>query len=728
MRATSVAVSRHLQRFSRQTMKRIGLGVSARANRRDRPEETPTRRTIRALAFASILFLSWTIVLVFYQSPSRISVVMGEPSPRDIKAPRQLTYISDVRTRLARVAAASRVADIYTGPDMGIASKQLRTLTEIAAYITVVRYDEFSDADQKAALLREIPSLNLSDEGLHYLIGMSQDEWQSVIAESERVLDLVLREEIRSNQVELAQRLIPRFISHALSDRQQSLVLEITQSMVVPNSFYDAQQTQISREAASLAVQPIQSTILAGESILREGELVDELALEKIEVLGMLNAQISWQERVGLMLLALVLVATLSLYVARYQVLLLGRPRRELLLLLLLIGAGVASRILVPGHTLLPYLIPAAAIAMIVTVLLDVQLAMIVSAIVAVLVGFSAGGSLELAVYALVGGMIGGLALWRMDHLGHFISAGIYVGLANMVVILAFRLQGQSYDPVGLLQLLGMGALNGVLSSSLAFIAFSFIGRIFGITTSLQLLELARPTHPLFRQLLLKAPGTYHHSILVSNLAESGAEVVGADALLARVGSYYHDIGKTSRPYFFAENQTGEDNPHDSLDPKTSAEIVIGHVLDGVAMATRDGLPDRIIDFIAEHHGTNLATYFFRKASQSDSDNSVREEDYRYPGPRPQSRETAIVMLADSIEATVRASRPSTQAEVERIIRQIINDRLVSGQLDESDLTLRDLDRIRQAFTSILQGVFHPRIQYPDKTIRRKSQESNASP
>jgi putative nucleotidyltransferase with HDIG domain len=709
-------------------MKRLGLGISAGASRRDRPQDTLARRTIRALAFALILFVSWSIALVFFHSPARVSVVVGEPSPRDIKALHQLSYTSEVRTRLARQAAVSRVADIYSGPNMQIASQQLSTLSQITDYITVIRYDEFSDADRKIVLLREIPSFNLSDQSLNYLVEMGQDEWQNVTAESERVLDLVLREEIRSSQVGLIQREARRFISYTLSDRQQTLVLEIVQSMVVPNSFYDAQQTEASRGAASQAIQPVQSTILAGESILREGELVDELALEKLQVLGMLDARMPWQERVGLLLLAFVLVAALGLYIAHHQPLLLGRPRRELLLVLLLIIAGVGSRILVPGHTLMPYLFPSAAIAMIVTILLDVQLAMVVSALLAVLVGFSAGSSLEMVVYVLMGSMIGGLSLWRMDHLGHFITAGIYVALTNMIVILAFRLQGQSYDPVGLLQLLGMGALNGVLSSSLTFIAFSFVGRVFGITTSLQLLELARPTHPLFRQLLLKAPGTYYHSILVSNLAESAAEIVGADALLARVGSYYHDIGKTSRPYFFAENQTGEENPHDRLDPKTSAEIVIGHVPDGVAMATRGGIPDKIVDFITEHHGTNLATYFFRQASQSNNGNPIREEDFRYPGPRPQSRETAIVMLADSVEAAVRANRPASQAEMERVIRQIINDRLVGGQLDESDLTLRDLDKIREAFIGILQGVFHPRIQYPDKVMRRKSKEGDASP
>jgi hypothetical protein len=286
------------------------------------------------------------------------------------------------------------------------------------------------------------------------------------------------------------------------------------------------------------------------------------------------------------------------------------------------------------------------------------------------------------------------------------------------------RLGSQNYDVVGLMQLMGAGGLNAVLACSLAFVAYSFIGRAFGIATSLQLLELARPNHPLFRQLLIKAPGTYHHSIVISNMAERAAEAIGADALLARVGSYYHDIGKTAHPYFYAENQSDMENPHQKLDPKTSAEIVIAHTTEGLALARKYRVPERVCDFIPEHHGTTLVTYFFRMASQ-ESDGDVREEDFRYPGPRPQSKETAIVMLADSIEAWVRANRPATQAEMERVIRQVINDRLISGQMDECDLTLRDLDLIREAFTSVLQGIFHPRIQYPDRAARTAARRNS---
>ncbi|MBC7317037.1 MAG: HDIG domain-containing protein, partial [Chloroflexi bacterium] len=218
---------------------------------------------------------------------------------------------------------------------------------------------------------------------------------------------------------------------------------------------------------------------------------------------------------------------------------------------------------------------------------------------------------------------------------------------------------------------------------------------------------------------LIKAPGTYHHSIVISNMAERAAEAIGADTLLTRVGSYYHDIGKTLQPYFFTENQTEGENPHDALDPRTSAEIIISHVTKGLELAEKAKLPDKVRAFIPEHHGTTLVTYFYRRANQEADGQEVDEAHFRYPGPKPQSKETAIVMLADSVEAWSRANRPATQAEMERLVRQVINDRLVSGELDECDLTLKDLDRIRESFISVLQGIYHPRIQYPERVTRR---------
>jgi putative nucleotidyltransferase with HDIG domain len=344
-------------------------------------------------------------------------------------------------------------------------------------------------------------------------------------------------------------------------------------------------------------------------------------------------------------------------------------------------------------------------------------LAIAVTVLFSIIVGFMASGSLELTVYALLGGLIASLSLSRVEKLNAFFWAGVYVALANLVVVLAFRLPKQDYDAVQLLTLAGLSLVNGGLSASLTVAGFYLLGTLFDITTSLQLMELARPTHPLLRELLLKAPGTFHHSILVSNMAEEAAGRIGADALLARVGAYYHDVGKITRPYFFVDNQMGGVNVHERLDPQTSAQIIVSHVNDGLDLAKRYRLPSKVRDFIPQHHGTSLATYFYRQALESEGGN-VNEEDYRYPGPKPQTKETAIVMLADGCEAAVRAEHPDSLEGIEELIRKIIDSKMLDRQLDECDLTLRDLDEIRSAFVSILQGVFHPRVKYPEEVER----------
>ncbi len=326
-----------------------------------------------------------------------------------------------------------------------------------------------------------------------------------------------------------------------------------------------------------------------------------------------------------------------------------------------------------------------------------------------------ANGSLELMAYVLVGGLAASLRLARMERVSILLWSGVYTSLANVGIILAFRLSAQNYDTIGLATLLAVGVINGPLSASLALVDLFIFGNLFGVTTSLQLLDLARPTHPLLRQLLLKAPGTYHHSILVSNLAEQAAERIGADDMLARVGAYYHDIGKTVRPYFFVDNQADGVNVHDRLDPQTSAQIIISHVKDGLELARKYRLPGVIQDFIVQHHGTTTTNYFYRQAVQAhNGPEMVDRRRFMYPGPRPRRKEIGIVMLADSCEAAVRAERPASPEAIDELVHKIITERLVDGELSNSDLTMRELSLIRASFVSILQGVFHPRVKYPE--------------
>src|SRR5256886_1316813 len=294
-----------------------------------------------------------------------------------------------------------------------------------------------------------------------------------------------------------------------------------------------------------------------------------------------------------------------------------------------------------------------------------------------------------------------------------YFVAGGEVALVMIVAYLAFFLASRS-DDLALLSIVSFELLvNGLLSSLLAVGSFALLGRLFGILTTMQLLELANPTQPLLRRLLMEAPGTYHHSIMVGNLAERAAEVIGADSLVVRVAAYYHDIGKLERPWAFIENQTDTlSNVHDSLDPVASAQIIAAHVTDGVKLAEKAGLPLRIREMIPQHHGTRTISFFYQQASERSTE-TVDAALFTYPGPRPQTREAAILMLSDSTEAAARAARDHSREAIEDLVERIVRQRLEEGQFDDCNLTLRDLTRIKQSFVTLLTGIYHPRIPYP---------------
>jgi putative nucleotidyltransferase with HDIG domain len=322
---------------------------------------------------------------------------------------------------------------------------------------------------------------------------------------------------------------------------------------------------------------------------------------------------------------------------------------------------------------------------------------------------------MDVFLYHLTGGLIGLFALRQVRRTNAFTWAGLYVMSANVLSALSSVLLSGEIDTLEMGRLVIVGIVNGAFSAVLTLGGYYLLGMIFNITTTLQLLDLARPTHPAMRELLLKAPGTYHHSIMVGNMAEQAAETIGANALLARVGAFYHDIGKTVRPYFFTENQMEGANPHELLDPETSAQIIRRHTRDGLELArSRYRLPGAIQSFITEHHGTNQIGYFYHKAVQDYGEERVDQAEFQHLGPTPQTKETAIVMLADSCEAAVRSVRPQDAEALAGLIRKIVSKTIASGQLDNAPLTLREIQMVTSSFIGTLQGVFHPRVRYPD--------------
>ena len=645
----------------------------------------------------------------------RVVLEKGYVAPQDIRAPRQITYESALLRVQEQDRAASQVSPVYTRPDPGLARQQLDRVRQVLDYLGSVRADPLASSAQKRGWVLAVPELaDLSPEMLDALLALPDESWDRIQLETLAVIDQAMRREIREGYLQNAREGVPALVSLDLSVEESSVTVALVQHFMIPNSFLDPAATAAAQSRAREEVPPVLRTFEADEIILREGQRVTAFDIEALDKLGLRQPQAKWTDLAGAGLLAVLMTLLLCLYLARFQPDVLWNGQQLLLLVLLTSFSVLGAGLMVRGGLALRYLAPAPALAMLASAALGPQAGVATAVFLGAVAGGIAGNSLEMATYTAVGGLMAALTLGRVERIGALFRAGAYVSLSHVAIIGIFRLPEGLTQPADLLVTGLSGVVNGGLSASLALGGLFLVGPLFDITTTMRLIELSRPDHPLLQRLLREAPATYHHSLMVANLAEQAAERIGADALLTRVGAYYHDVGKISRPYFFTENQAEGVNPHDRLDPQTSAEVIIDHVKDGLELARHYRLPRRVRAFIPEHHGTNWVSFFYNKAVQGAGDAAlVDESDFRHQGPRPQSRETALVMLADSCEATVRAMRPTSADEVAEIVNRIIDQRVRDGQLGECDLTLRDLQIIRDTFISALKGVFHPRIQYP---------------
>lgn len=667
-----------------------------------------------ALTIGLTLVLSFNVV-----TAAQVSVTAGEPASQDIAAPRSISFASDVLTQQAREQAIAGVGNVYTSPDLSIARDRISEARNVFNFIDVVRADTLADEETKLRYLRAIEDVDIDSETGQLLLSLSSAEYTAVKDDVSRIIGEVMREEIRDDSAAIseAKRAARTKFSFALTPSQERVVTALVPQFIVPNSFFDAEATATRRDEAAASVETQWQSVLQGQYIVRVGEEVTPVHMETLEKLGLLQPEISWWY-VGRILMASVLaVSLLTLYWQRFHRTLQGSPRYLLLLGGLILVFALGAKLLVPTGGVFAYLFPAAALSMLLTVLFDVRLAIFATVLLATLIGIVAQESLELMAYMALGPVFATLTLRDAQRVNAFFRAGLVAALANMVVILVFRL-AQDVGPVEVFQLLGFSILNGLISASITLAGFFIIGGLFGMMTTLQLQELSRLDHPLLKDLLRRAPGTYHHSIMVANLAEQAAERIDANSALVRVGAFYHDVGKMNRPPFFIENQEGI-NPHETLDPYSSARIIISHVQDGLELAKKHRLPDRIQDFIAEHHGNRLVTVFYKKAEEQAAmvpegeRRKVDESRFRYKGPRPRSRESGLVLLADSVEAASSAVRPKNGEDIEKLINMIIDDHVKDGQLDNSGLTLGDLKVIRESFIETLKGRFHVRIKYP---------------
>ncbi|MFN8630667.1 MAG: HDIG domain-containing protein [Chloroflexota bacterium] len=694
-----------------------------------------TRRDAwRLLAASALLIAAISVILGLDVLPAQPSLVQGQPAPTLVQAPKAATYTSEVLTKQARDAASAAVEPQYTYTAAGAAAvvaQQARAFEQAVAPVDTAFADGTTDLGRQTILSTALGDLTTADRTT--LTKLSAKRWQAVRTEAARVLATIEGAEVRDSELALVQTSVKDRIAGDLSPDEQSLAVAIIRPLIVPNSSYSDQLTTEARAAAAAKVQPVQATWQQGETIVANGVRIDDAAFEAIEYFGLNQGGVDVARLLGFFVLSVLTIALLLLWTWRFRREFWHRNNVLLLLSVILLVAVLALK-LTAGRYWLPYALPLGAVAMLVTVLLDGGAALVLTSLLAILAaavnGGGYGGGLELAAYTLLGGLAGIVMVRRGDRFSVFVRAGVAVFVVQSIVIVTFALLGRQ-DMRGVLELIGASAVSAGGATVATVGSVAVVGQVFGILTVFQLLELANPSAPLLRRLLVETPGTYHHSLMVGNLAERAAEAIGADPLVARVAAYYHDVGKLSNPLAFIENQAGGENLHDELDPEASAQLLKSHVSEGIDIAYGAGLPKQLIAFIPQHHGTGVMSYFYARAKEEaaapfggletaegkKAAEAVDARKFRHGGPKPQSREAAIIMLADSVEASVRSLSSRDEPAIRAMVARIFEERIGDNQFDECDLTLRDLDRIKEAFVGQLLGMYHQRVAYPQNKV-----------
>lgn len=562
-----------------------------------------------------------------------------------------------------------------------------------------------------------------------------------VVRDTAAPLEHPLSDAYIARDLPAAAEQLRRFIDDLpeLAPRDRRVLGQSLGTVLAPTLVYNREETESRRTLAAANVQPVYVQVKRGQLIVRAGEKVTPSIWAQLNALRNLGQHRSLPRQFGgFFLLALILTYFLWRYLAFYQTRH-RRIRNHAVLILVVVAAELLTIRLATAladilgerfqrfhdPTVLYYGIPFAFGALLITLLVDVNLGIITSMILAILAGLFYGDA-DLAVYLIVGSLAGIYSIRQYKDRAAILKAGLTLGLANLVCMASLNILRQT--PLRLSSALDqvvLAVLSGLLASALASMLLPALEAIFKLVTDIRLLEMSSLNAPLLRRLSVEAPGTYHHSLMVAALAESAAEAAGANPLLARVASYYHDIGKLLKPEYFAENQRQGSNKHEELSPSMSCIVVSSHVKDGMQMAKEAGLPDRILDIIPQHHGTRLMTYFYQKAKESaeNGNGGLVEADFRYPGPKPQSKEAAIIMMADAVEAASKTLSDPIPSQIQKMIGRLVDEIVADHQLDECDITLRDIQLVKESFFKILAGIFHHRVDYPGYNFKQDSDE-----
>lgn len=653
---------------------------------------------------------------------------------------RSLKTVEDtVKTEQERERAANEVSPYYQFSEDVVKNRQAIATSLFDLLIEVKNSIEPDQAETEvpnnsvkeqvqtmraklASLEEEEPGLRLSDDAIASLLAQNTD----TLLNMQKILVDVMGEElskpVRTSDLSTVRYEVEREIrlTDAIPPSVLQTLIAISRSLTVETESINEDMTKARIVQAKESVEP--TRILQGQVIVREGQVIDKEVYRQLELAGVLSNQSSVKPLVGLIIFVVFIGAIIYMHFASWNENRITKRKALLIALsvffLLVVIMKLLSLIEKDFDVLLAFLFPTALAPMLIKLLTNERLAIMSTIITAATAGiilqegYAAIIQMEVALYILFGGIVSLYLLGNGGRRSNILRTSLGVSVSNMMFIAFYLLMTQSsYDLTELVYYIIAAIASGILSGALTIGLMPFFESAFRLLSDMRLIELSNPNHPLLKKVLTETPGTYHHSVMVANLADAACESIGANGLLARVGSYYHDIGKTIRPGFFIENQHAGQNPHDALPPEKSRDIIIAHAEDGAKLLEKHKMPAEIINIARQHHGTSTLKYFYFKAKESGMD--VAEDEFRYAGPRPQTKEIAIISVADSVEAAVRSMKEPTPQKIAALVKSIVNDKLNDGQFEECDLSMKELKTAERVICETLNGIFHNRIEYP---------------
>ncbi|MEK3975468.1 HD family phosphohydrolase [Psychrobacillus sp. FSL K6-1267] len=562
----------------------------------------------------------------------------------------------------------------------------------------------------------------LTDDALNILLKQNPATLNEAKEKLPVLVEETLNEPIRTENLAIERDKVVQKVRTTFNfpDDVTNVLISIARGSIIATEIKNDELTDQRIEQAKASVEP--TRILQGQILVQKGEIVSKEVYRQLELLGMLTNKSSYKPYIGVSLFVLLTMWVLFGQTIRVKESNLHNAKNLIVVAFSVIVSVLMMKVLQSVaynfDIIIAFLFPTAMVSMLVYILVNERAAFISNFVVAAYAGiiFQEGYTnifqMEVALYILFGGIAGIFAMQHMYNTSQILRSSLIVASVNLTFILFYLLMTKTtYEFTDIAFYIGAALVSGVLSGALTLGILPFFESAFGILSTMRLIELSSPNHPLLKKILTETPGTYHHSLMVANLAEAACEAIGANGLLARVGCYYHDIGKTNRPGFFIENQVNGYNPHDNLSPEASKDIIISHAVDGADILKKNKLPKEIIDVAEQHHGTSLLKFFYHKAKEMNP--NIAEGSFRYPGPKPQTKEIAIISVADSVEAAVRSMKEPNAEKIHRLIQSIIKDKVIDGQFDECDLSFKEIKKIEESFCSTMNGTFHSRIEYP---------------